>query len=157
MFWINTEKSIKVASVFLLLIKFSVLVCEKSLLNIRAKRNWWIKKRKDGHKLEDKINSLLELKKTQRVYIQEKKTRGEKKFVCSLALAMASEKDLYPSRGQAWQKGGDRGSVAHWGLSATHKSPTWKSYKDWHWLWHHAIDRLCGNEGKTAALLMAWK
>ncbi|KAL7401120.1 hypothetical protein ABVT39_023272 [Epinephelus coioides] len=79
---------------------------------------------------------------TQRVYFQVKKTRREKKFVCSLAsAAVASEKDLYPIGGQAWQKGDDRGSVVLWGLSATHKSPTWKSYKDWHWMWHRAIGR----------------
>lgn len=48
-------------------------------------------------------------------------------------------KDLCPIKGQAWQKGDDSGLVALWGLSATHKSPTWKSYKDWHWLWHRAI------------------
>lgn len=54
---------------------------------------------------------------------------------------VASEKDLYSIGGQAWQKGNDSGSVALWGLSATHKSPTWKRYKDWHWLWHCATGR----------------
>lgn len=53
-------------------------------------------------------------------------------------LAVASKKDLYPIRVQAWQRGNDRGLVALWGLCAMNKSPTWKSYKDWHWMWHCA-------------------
>lgn len=57
-----------------------------------------------------------------------------------LETVMASEKDLYRINGQAWQKEGDRGSVTLWGLSAMHKSPTWKSHKDWHYLWPHAMD-----------------
>lgn len=69
-----------------------------------------------------------------------KENKKRKSLFVSLASVAAPEKDLYPIGGQAWQREDDRGSVALWGLIAMHKSPTWKSYKDWHWLWHRATD-----------------
>lgn len=89
-------------------------------------------KKRDRQKLEDDCSTSMEI---QGVYFQVKKRREN---VCSLVLAVPSKKDFYPIRVQTWQRGNDRGLVALWGLSAMHKSRTWKSYKDWHWIWHCA-------------------
>lgn len=161
MFWISIEKSIEVAvwcfPFFFFKSNFPyrfarssrwIVMPTKKLMDDKERHR---QKNKNKQQLVDELNPLLKLKGNTDGIFPSKENNERKKFVCSLASAVASEKDLYPIRGQAWQKGDDRGSVALWGLSATHKSPTWKSYKDWHWLWHRATSptsRLCGNEGK---------